>query len=791
MSDPAGSDLPSPPDEALALLALLDQISLDRYAIVGTYLRFDDRTRHALKELRQKVTAAYHARSVDPRNFLLWGAPGSGKSYLVQQIAAPLRDSVHYRELNLAQLDQGSFRAGLESVVGLGPPVLCLVDEVDAKPDASWPYEILLPYLEPATARSHRVCFCLAGSGGRNLADLKDAIRARPKGPDLLSRISVDNEFSIPPLGAGDRILVAIVQLMMSASAEGHRVREIEKLALYYIATQTAFASARQLRGLASQGAQRIPPGEDRVKYDHLFPPGDPENKGFWLRSEAARLRLGDRFLAIDPGAQLEGGPTGAPSSPVPAGPTPLEPSRIIVLPFANISPDPADEYFADGMTEEVIERLAHVGGLRVIARTTSMHYKGSRETALDIGRALRAGTVVECSVRKSGGRIRITAQLIDTNTEEHLWSSRYDRELADVFAIQDDISEQITSSISSLLLAGGARAPLPYVHVPQDTKDLTAYTHYLRGVRILGEKGSEATLREALAQFETAVARDPEFARARVGVAETVLWLSGEGALPLEESVRRSRRELERAIELDGALGEAHSALSGLLLTEDDLVNSEKEARRAIELNSSLSDPYRWLAQIDAGVGKIEESVRWLEAAQQINPVDVNVIAFLGRAYVYAGREADALRHWATTRAIAPFRTSAHEAEFYLGQGNYDRAEVAIREMERLRPASVWVETYRGILAAGRGNVDEARACIGRLDQRGATGELTVFFSGFIQYALGEQDAFLAAMEEADRRHALPQLELMYSRLYEPIRGDPRIQKMLQAHIELRSRAG
>ena len=302
---------------------------------------------------------------------------------------------------------------------------------------------------------------------------------------------------------------------------------------------------------------------------------------------------------------------------------------RIVVLPFANISPDPDDEYFADGMTEELIEKLAHVSGLRVIARTTAMHYKNSRETALEIGRALGVGMVLECSVRKADKRIRITAQLIETSSEEHLWASRYDRELDDVFAIQDELASQITESISSHLFALGEPGSLRVAHSKQDTADMEAYTLFLQGRKLFHDKTSEGAIRRALALFEQAVARDPDFARARVGIAECYLYFGAEGTLPYADSDRKARKELSMAIATNATLAEAHSALAGLMIAEDDRVGAAREARLAVELSPSLSDPYRWLAQLEAGAGNIEACVQLLEDAYRLDPLDINVIAF------------------------------------------------------------------------------------------------------------------------------------------------------------------
>jgi adenylate cyclase len=460
---------------------------------------------------------------------------------------------------------------------------------------------------------------------------------------------------------------------------------------------------------------------------------------------------------------------------------------RLAVLPFANRSVDPSDDYFADGLTDELISRSSQIPNLRVIAQTSTRRYKDSVKSVRDVGQELGVGMVLEGSVRKAGDRLRITAQLVDAGTEEPLWSSRYDRPLDDIFAIQDDIAGQIATSISQHLSGNRRPGPPPSAAGAPDTRDMEAYTAFLHGRKLLGEKASEQTLRMALSFFEDAVRRDPQFVRARIGVAECVLWLGSEGAIPYLESTARARAELLQALRQNEALGEAHSVLAGLYIADDAFRDAEREARRAMELNPSLADPYRWMAQLAAGEGRIDETVRLLEAALRLDPVDVNVLAFLGRAYFYAGREADAVAHWQRTRSLVAFRTSAHLMEYYLSRAEYPRAEETLRELERLRPESVSTEMYRGILAARRGDDEGARRSIARLEARARGGELTVFHSGFVYLALGELDPFIATMEEAFRVHALPLLELMYSPLLEPARRDPRVLDLLRRQSELR----
>lgn len=463
---------------------------------------------------------------------------------------------------------------------------------------------------------------------------------------------------------------------------------------------------------------------------------------------------------------------------------------RFAVLPFASMSPDPNDDYFADGLTDELITQTSRIPSLRVVARTSVLRYKSSSKSLRDVAQELGVHLVLEGSVRKAGNRVRITVKLIDTKSEDQLWSSTYDRPLDDIFAIQDDIASQVATSIAAHVSQLRGEASPSFVRGPLDTRDMDAYISFLHGRKLLSEKGSEETVRQALAFFEASIRRDPQFARARVGIAECSLWLGGEGALPYLEAQQRAKEELAKALERNDALAEAHSVLAGLLLGEDDIDGSKRAARRAMELNPSLADPYRWLAQIAAGDAKIAETVRLLEAAQQLDPVDVNVLAFLGRAYMYAGREDDAMAHWERTKSLIPFRTNAHLMEYYLGLPDYANAEKCLREMERLRPNSVVAEMCRGFLAARQGNAEAARGSIERLDRRGQSGELTVFFVGFVHFALNEMDAFVSCMERAFELHALPLLELMYSRLFEPARRDPRLLELLRRQSELRIRS-
>ncbi len=460
---------------------------------------------------------------------------------------------------------------------------------------------------------------------------------------------------------------------------------------------------------------------------------------------------------------------------------------RLAVLPLANLSTEPADEYFADGLTDELITRAAQVPRVRVIARTSVQRYKGSAKSIREVGQELDVGVALEGSVRKSGNRVRISVQLVDVRSEAHIWSTRYDRPFDDIFAIQDDIAGQIARAVAAHAPGGTAEAAGPTAGGTPETSDLEAYSLFLHGRQLFGAKGSVESIRTALTLFEGAIHRDPGFARARVGLAETLLWMATEGTVPFDAAEGRAREELHRALEINDGIAEAHSTLAALYLGTDHFVECEREARRAMELNPSLADPYRWLAQLAAGSGNIGEAVRLLEVARDLNPEDFNVLSFYGRALAYAGRDAEALAFWQETRGRIRFRTNAHMAEFYLGKGNLARAEEAVREMEQVRPESPWTLVYRGLVAIRQGDPSVARHDLERLEARAQQGEMVVFFIGFLHFGLGEMDAFVASMEDALRHGVLPLLELLYSPLYAAARADPRIQDILRRQRQLR----
>jgi len=286
--------------EARSLIRALDWVVLSRYRVVGDYTRYEETVRNTLKDVRHKMAAGFDRPSRKRENYLVWAAPGSGKTYFVQQVAASLAQTIHYQERNLAKCSRKEFLSGLGRLDCESKPCLCLIDEVDAKPQETWPYEVLLPYLDASTVRATQFVFVLAGSSGSSLVGMKKQIASRFKGADLLSRIPAGNEYEIPPMNLGDRVLVVLSQFREAGRELAKEIKEVEKLSLYYVALNSRLANARQLHELAVRAIERLPIGEDRIKYDHLFGAGDPENKAFWMQSLPAAADLGNRFVTLE-----------------------------------------------------------------------------------------------------------------------------------------------------------------------------------------------------------------------------------------------------------------------------------------------------------------------------------------------------------------------------------------------------------------------------------------------------------------------------------------------------------
>ncbi|MFN2439013.1 MAG: adenylate/guanylate cyclase domain-containing protein, partial [Chitinophagaceae bacterium] len=304
---------------------------------------------------------------------------------------------------------------------------------------------------------------------------------------------------------------------------------------------------------------------------------------------------------------------------------------RLAVLPLSNISNNEQDEYFADGMTEEIISNLSKIGGLNVIARTSIMKYKAMDKNILQIGNELMVGTILEGSVRKSENKARINVKLIDVSTQEPTWSKDYDRELKDIFMIQSEIAQNVASELKVRLLSS-EKEQLEKNH----TNNSLAFEEYLIGKNVLNKRTPES-IKAAITHFEKSIQEDAEFALpyASLAYCYTLIAAAGYGSIPGNVAETKAKEAVMKALQIDETLAEAHAALGYIKLRIDwDWKGAEKEFKRAIELKPGYATAHEWYALFLAIHARLDEALREIQKAYELDPLSLNVNTGVARIY-------------------------------------------------------------------------------------------------------------------------------------------------------------
>jgi len=339
----------------------------------------------------------------------------------------------------------------------------------------------------------------------------------------------------------------------------------------------------------------------------------------------------------------------------------------LAVLPLQNLSGDKGQEYFADGMTEELITNLAQIGSLRVISRTSAMHFKGSKETLPQIGHDLQVDAVVEGSVARVENRVRVTAQLVEASTDHHLWARTYERDLKDILALQDEIAQAITEQIR-VKLSPKEHSLFMQVHAV----DPQAYDAYLRGrywwnqttpeEAMSAEGPSRDHASKARDYFQQAIAKDPSYALAYTGLADSFLQLGASGGLPLREAYVKAAEAADEALRLDPSLAEVHTSLANVKFLNDwDWSGAEAEYKRAAALNPNYATAHRSYSFYLVAMGRLDEAMKEIERAQALDPLSPSITFWLGQVLYHARRYDDALRQNRRGSEMFP-----ENAEFY-----------------------------------------------------------------------------------------------------------------------------
>jgi TolB-like protein/Tfp pilus assembly protein PilF len=362
----------------------------------------------------------------------------------------------------------------------------------------------------------------------------------------------------------------------------------------------------------------------------------------------------------------------------------------IAVLPFANLSADPENEYFSDGVTETILTTLSRVRDLKVISRTSVMRLKGTTKSLHEIASELGVAHVVQGAVQRSGNRVRITTQLIDARTDEHRWAETYDRDLEDIFAIQSDVAERIVGSLQAVL------TPVEKAQLEgRLTESVEAYELYLKGRHFLALRMG-AALGQAVEWFRGAVEADPEFAQAWAGLANAYALLPYYADASTTEIRSQARAAAEQALAIDPCLGEPHAALGVVAQTAWDWEETEREFRRALELSPGSATAHQWYGSFLVYRGEHDEAIALLEHASEVDPLSLPIHAALGVASLCARRYDRAEAIYRKGLELDPNFVMLHNnlAHLYEVQGRYEEALAEMETSARLNPD--WVSLDR-----------------------------------------------------------------------------------------------
>ncbi len=448
----------------------------------------------------------------------------------------------------------------------------------------------------------------------------------------------------------------------------------------------------------------------------------------------------------------------------------------IAVLPFDNLSRDPDNAYFCEGVQDEILTRLAKVADLKVISRTSTQHFKSTPDNLPQIAKQLGVAHIVEGSVQKSNDQVRVNVQLINAQNDAQLWADTYDRKLTDIFAVESDIAKTIAETLQAKL-TGSEKSSI----AKTPTVNPEAYELYLRG-KFFAEKRTGADLLKSIEYYDQAIAKDPGYPLAYVGLADSHLLLSAYGATSPKESASPARAALRKAIELDDSLAQAHAS-SGLLATvELDLDRAISELERAIQLNPNYATAHHWIALPLTAVGQSDRGILEGKRAIELDPLSLIINADLCWVY-FNGRRFDEAE--AQARKTLEMDPRFYVAHYYLGEALQFKGKLAgaIAEFQKAYDSNndPFSLAMLGQAYARQGKTDEAQKVLARLREQAKSQYISPYAFAVVLTALG------------DKAHAIDELEHGYDDtgfyislikvdpLFDDLRGDPRFDALVQ----------
>jgi len=443
----------------------------------------------------------------------------------------------------------------------------------------------------------------------------------------------------------------------------------------------------------------------------------------------------------------------------------------IAVLPFVDMSEAKDQEYFSDGMSEELLNLLSKVQGLKVISRTSSFSFKGKNLDVRKIGENLGVENILEGSIRKSGNTVRITAQLIEVSKGTHLWSETYDREMKDVFALQDEISKMIVD-ILKIKLSGKQATRLS----GSFTKNPDAYEDYLKG-RYHWNTRSDEGIKKAIGYFEDAIKKDSSYAAAYAGLADTYVTLYDYELMSFDESTSKAKAAAQQAIKINENLAEAHNSLAHIDLHEWKWKSAEDGFRKAITLDQSYVLAHHWFALCLTAIGKTNEAVTQMEKARELDPLSTRINADLGMAYLSAGRYDDAIEQEKKTLELNPRSAGARwiRGMAYQQKKMFEQAIKDYRDALELSPNNPNFLAALGHVYASSGNNAEAHKVLDTLFVVNKQEHVSPFFFALVYTGLNDKENALKWLEKSYEEKSGSVRYLKMEPRLQSLRNEPR----------------
>jgi TolB-like protein len=444
----------------------------------------------------------------------------------------------------------------------------------------------------------------------------------------------------------------------------------------------------------------------------------------------------------------------------------------LAVLPLENLSHDPEQEYFADGLTDSLITQLARISALRVISRTTAMHYKRIHRPLPEIARELGVSKIIEGTVQRSGGRVRVTAQLVEAATDTHLWADSFERDLRDVLSLQSELARAIVKEVQVKL------TPQEQAHLARVKQvDPEAYDAYLKGRYYFYQRRGDA-LRNGVHCFEHAIEKDPTYAAAYAGLADCLSLLGWWAFVPPAEGCGKARELALKAIQLDESLGEAHASLAWATVHYDyDWAVAEREYRKCIELSPRHATGHQWFGLYLSMIGHNQEGFEVLKTAIRLDPFVPIINAALAWGYWLARRQDDHIEQLEKTIELDPNFAPAQWGLGigYLEKGMYEPAIAAVQKSVQLSQRAPIFVSLLGEAYAVAGRREDAQKILDELKETAKQRYVTPYVLARIYAALNEKDEAFRLLEEAYREHAAWTAFMKSDPRLDNLRADPR----------------